>query len=41
VYFQGSNLTDTIYHSYGRFSNQTLNLINYGRDFSLGVRAKF
>ena len=41
VYFQGSNLTDTIYHSYGRFANQTLNLINYGRDFSLGVRAKF
>ncbi|HJS92529.1 MAG TPA: TonB-dependent receptor [Steroidobacteraceae bacterium] len=41
VYFQASNLTDTIYHSYGRFSNQTLNLINYGRDFSLGVRAKF
>ena len=41
VYFQGSNLTNTIYHSYGRFANQTLNLINYGRDFSLGVRAKF
>jgi iron complex outermembrane recepter protein len=41
TYFQASNLTNTIYHSYGRFSNQTLNLINYGRDFSLGVRAKF
>ena len=41
TYFQASNLTDAIYHSYGRFSNQTLNLINYGRDFSLGVRAKF
>jgi iron complex outermembrane recepter protein len=41
VYFQASNLTDAIYRSYGRFSNQTLNLINYGRDFSVGVRAKF
>jgi TonB-dependent receptor len=41
VYFQATNLTDAIYRSYGRFSNQTLNLINYGRDFSVGVRAKF
>lgn len=41
VYFEAQNLTDSIYHSYGRFSNQTLNLINYGRDFDLGVRAKF
>jgi iron complex outermembrane recepter protein len=41
VYFQGTNLTDTVYHSYGRFSNQTLNLIDYGRDYSLGIRAKF
>jgi outer membrane receptor protein involved in Fe transport len=40
VYFQATNLTNAIYHSYGRFSNQTLNLINYGRDFSLGIRAK-
>ncbi|HEX3844515.1 MAG TPA: TonB-dependent receptor [Steroidobacteraceae bacterium] len=41
AYFQANNLTDSIYRTYGRFSNQTLNLINYGRDFSLGVRAKF
>jgi iron complex outermembrane recepter protein len=41
AYFQATNLTDTVYHSYGRFSNQTLNLIDYGRDLSLGVRAKF
>ncbi|MHB8814247.1 MAG: TonB-dependent receptor [Steroidobacteraceae bacterium] len=41
VYFQASNLTNTVYHSYGRFSNQTLNLIDYGSDYSLGVRAKF
>ncbi|MGA7537490.1 MAG: TonB-dependent receptor [Steroidobacteraceae bacterium] len=41
TYLQATNLTDAIYHSYGRFSNQTLNLINYGRDFALGVRMKF
>jgi TonB-dependent receptor len=41
VYFQATNLTNAIYHSYGRFSNQTLNLIDYGRDFGVGVRAKF
>jgi TonB-dependent receptor len=41
AYFQATNLTNTIYHSYGRFSNQTLNLINYGRDFAVGIRAKF
>ncbi len=41
VYFQATNLTDAIYHSYGRFSNQTLNLVDYGRTFGAGVRLKF
>jgi iron complex outermembrane recepter protein len=41
VYLDGTNLTDSVYHSYGRFTNQTLNLINYGRNFDIGVRAKF
>ena len=41
VYFQATNLTDSIYHSYGRFSNQTLNLVDYGRTFGAGVRLKF
>jgi iron complex outermembrane recepter protein len=40
-YFEALNLTDTIYHSYGRFSNQTLNLVEYGRSFTVGFRAKF
>ncbi|HTC51751.1 MAG TPA: TonB-dependent receptor [Steroidobacteraceae bacterium] len=40
-YFEALNLTDNIYHSYGRFSNQTLNLVDYGRSFTIGVRAKF
>jgi iron complex outermembrane recepter protein len=40
-YFEALNLTDTVYHSYGRFSNQTLNLVETGRSFTVGVRAKF
>jgi iron complex outermembrane receptor protein len=40
-YFEALNLTDSIYHSYGRFSNQTLNLVEYGRSFTVGFRAKF
>jgi iron complex outermembrane recepter protein len=41
AYFEALNLTDTIYHTYGRFSNQTLNLVEYGRTYTIGVRAKF
>ncbi|HEV2701625.1 MAG TPA: TonB-dependent receptor, partial [Steroidobacteraceae bacterium] len=41
AYFEALNLLDSIYHTYGRFSNQTLNLTNYGRSFTFGVRAKF
>ena len=41
AYFEALNLTDTVYHTYGRFTNQTLNLIDYGRSYSLGVRVKF
>ena len=40
-YFEALNLSDAVYHSYGRFSNQTLNLVNYGRSFTVGFRAKF
>jgi outer membrane receptor protein involved in Fe transport len=40
-YFEALNLSDAVYHSYGRFSNQTLNLVNYGRSFTVGIRAKF
>jgi TonB-dependent receptor len=40
-YFEALNLTDSIYHSYGRFSNQTLNLVETGRSFTVGFRAKF
>lgn len=41
VFFEVSNLLDSVYHTYGRFSNQTLNLVNYGRSVTFGVRAKF
>ncbi|MDE2447456.1 MAG: TonB-dependent receptor, partial [Gammaproteobacteria bacterium] len=41
AYFEALNLTDSVFHEYGRFSNQTLNLVDYGRSFTFGVRAKF
>jgi iron complex outermembrane recepter protein len=41
VFFEAINLTDNIYHTVGRFDNQTLNVVDYGRSFTLGVRAKF
>jgi iron complex outermembrane receptor protein len=40
-YFEALNLTDNVSHSYGRFSNQTLNLVEYGRTFTVGVKASF
>ena len=41
VYFTANNLLNSVYHTYGRFPNQTLNLIEYGRSLSFGVRAQF
>ena len=40
VFFEALNLTDTIYKKVGRFDNQTLNVVDYGRSFTFGVRAK-
>jgi iron complex outermembrane receptor protein len=40
VYFEAINLTDNVYHTRGRFDNQTLNVVDYGRSFTIGVRAK-
>jgi TonB-dependent receptor len=40
VFFEALNLTDTIYKTVGRFDNQTLNVVDYGRSFTFGVRAK-
>ena len=41
AFFEAINLTDQVYHTRGRFPNQTLNVVDYGRSFTLGVRAKF
>jgi iron complex outermembrane recepter protein len=40
LFFEALNLTDSVYHTSGRFDNQTLNLTDYGRSFTFGVRAK-
>ncbi len=41
VFFEALNLTDAEYHTTGRFSNQLLNVVDYGRSFTMGVHAKF
>jgi TonB-dependent receptor len=41
AYFEALNLTDAVYHTYGRFKNQTLNLVDYGRSYTIGLRANF
>jgi iron complex outermembrane recepter protein len=41
VFFEALNLTDNVYHTRGRFKNETLNVVDYGRSFTMGVRAKF
>ena len=41
VYAEALNLTNDVYHTYGRFGNQTLNLVESGRSFTFGVRGKF
>ena len=41
VYFEGINLNDATYSTHGRYSNQILDVIDYGRRFTLGVHAKW
>jgi TonB-dependent receptor len=40
AFFEALNLTDAEYHTTGRWSNQLLNVVDYGRSFTIGVRAK-
>ena len=40
VFFEGLNLNDGVYSTHGRFSNQVLDVVDYGRSFTMGVRAK-
>ena len=37
LYFEATNLTDSGYSTRGRFSNQYLDIISYGRRFTLGA----
>jgi TonB-dependent receptor len=40
VYFTALNLTDQIYSTHGRFAEQTLDVVDTGRQFTLGIHAK-
>jgi iron complex outermembrane recepter protein len=40
VYFEALNLTDATYSTHGRFSEQILDVVDYGRTFTLGVHFK-
>ena len=41
AYFEALNLTDAEYHTVGRYDNQLLDVVDYGRSYTFGVRAKF
>jgi len=41
AFFSADNLTNSVFHTYGRFRNQTLDITDYGSTFTFGVRAKF
>jgi outer membrane receptor protein involved in Fe transport len=40
VYFTALNLTDQIYSTHGRFSEQILDVVETGRQFTVGIHAK-
>jgi iron complex outermembrane recepter protein len=40
VYFEGLNLTDQAYSTHGRYKEQILDVVDTGRLFTVGVRAK-
>ena len=40
VFFEGLNLNDATYSTHGRYSNQILDVVDYGRRFTLGFHAK-
>jgi TonB-dependent receptor len=40
VYFTALNLTDQVYSTHGRFAEQTLDVVDTGRQFTLGIHAK-
>ncbi len=40
VYFTALNLTDQVYSTHGRFPEQVLDVVDTGRQYTLGVHAK-
>ena len=40
VYFEAMNLTDATYSTHGRYSNQLLDVVDYGRKLMAGVHFK-
>jgi TonB-dependent receptor len=40
VFFEALNLNDATYSTHGRYSNQILDVVDYGRRFTLGFHAK-
>ena len=40
VYFEALNLNDATYSTHGRFTEQLLDVVDYGRRFTLGVRTE-
>jgi len=40
IYFEAMNLTDATYSTHGRYSNQVLDVVDYGRKFLAGVHFK-
>ncbi len=41
LFFEALNLNNETYSTHGRYSDQALDIIKYGRRFTLGVRGKF
>jgi iron complex outermembrane receptor protein len=41
VYFSALNLNDATYSTHGRFSEQLLDMVDYGRRFTLGFHFKY
>ena len=40
VYFTAQNLNDATFSTHGRFSEQLLDVVDYGRRFTLGLHFK-
>jgi outer membrane receptor protein involved in Fe transport len=41
VYFTAQNLNDATYSTYGRFNDQPLDIVDYGRRFTVGLHFKY